>query len=386
MNRCPDGRPHGVDVLILGAGPAGAALAIALKRAGVGEVLLVDRPSRQAIPMGEAAAPGLEPLLWRLGLDTDLESRGHRSCHGNRSLWGAGEAAVEDFMRRPHGRGWRLDRAAFDAWLCREAVAAGAGLLSPARLGSALREGEEWRVEILSGAGPLRIKTRWIVDSTGRRAALARRLGARLHRFDRLIALAVLALPTEGRGFEGFSLIESAELGWWYGARLPGGEAVLALMTDSDLARSADLRSPARFNQALAATREISHFARLPAGAVRPQAFAAGTQFVDRAIGAGWLAIGDALMAFDPLCAAGVTGALEDALAAGDTVKQLLADSDGVRALDLRRGYAARADAGLRRYVRERRGIYALERRWAESSFWRRRAMAPEVQTARPAR
>ena len=85
-----------LDVLILGAGPAGSTLALALKRAGVGAVLLIDNPLRRAFRMGESAAPGLGSLLRHLGLDDRLESRGHRPCHGNRSLWGGGQPAVED--------------------------------------------------------------------------------------------------------------------------------------------------------------------------------------------------------------------------------------------------------------------------------------------------
>jgi len=258
-------------------------------------------------------------------------------------------------------------------------------LLSPAQLAMAHREHDEWRVEIRAADRNLAARSRWIVDSTGRPAAFARRSGARLHRFDRLVALAVPCLPAGDQGFDGFSLIESGEVGWWYGARLPGGKAVVSLMTDADLSSSAHLFSPAAFRQAWKATAEISRFAPPPSEAPRPVVFAAGTQYIDRAIGPGWLALGDALMAFDPLSAAGITGAMEDALAAADTIVRLLEGPDQGTARELRRGYAARADTALRRYMGERHAIYGLERRWPGSPFWQRRAPSGEVQTARPA-
>jgi len=62
-------------------------------------------------------------------------------------------------------------------------------LLSPAQLAMAHREHDEWRVEIRAADRNLAARSRWIVDSTGRPAAFARRSGARLHRFDRLVAL-----------------------------------------------------------------------------------------------------------------------------------------------------------------------------------------------------
>jgi flavin-dependent dehydrogenase len=344
-----------------------------LKREGIGHVLLIDHPSRRPSREGESAAPNLGSLLRQLGLDGCLERRGHRPCYGNRSVWSQGEPVVEDFMSRADGPGWFLDRVTFDSWLRAEAVKAGAALLSPAQLGMARREHDEWRVEIRVADRVLAAKSRWIVDTTGRPAAFARRSGAQLCRFDRLIGLAALGPPSGRPGFDGFTLVESVEIGWWYGARLPGGKSLVTLMTDADLANSADLFLPEAFGRAWAATTEISRFAPPPREGPRPVVFAAGTQFIDRAIGPGWLALGDALMAFDPLSAAGITGALEDAIVAANTIAQLLDEADPGAARRLRRCYAARADSGLRRYMIERRAIYGRERRWRQSPFWQRR-------------
>ncbi len=363
-----------VDVLILGAGPAGSGVALALKRAGVADVLLVDRPARRPFRIGESAAPGLGPLLRRLGLDDRLEDHGHRSCHGNLFFWGGPAPAVEDFVSRACGSGWHLDREAFDEWLRAEAVTAGAQLLSPARLAAIRRDGDGWQVDIRGVGFDFEVRTRWMVDASGRPASFARRSGARLNRFDALIALAVLAEPAECRGFDGFSMVEAVEIGWWYAARLPGGNAVIALMTDADLAREADLLSPVDFRRAWAATTEIGRFVPPPDQPLRPVVFAAATQFVDRAIAPGWLALGDALIALDPLSAAGVTGALEDAIAAADAIVRLLGLPGRGEARDLRSAYAARANATLERYLVERSAIYGREKRWRKSSFWQRRA------------
>jgi len=367
------------DVLILGTGPAGSALALALKRAGIGNVLMIESSARPALRIGEAAAPGLGALLARLGLDERLERRGHRPCHGNRSLWGSDAPAMTDFMRQAQGPGWHLDRGAFDAWLQGEAGDAGVDRLSPARIEEAHWAAHRWRVRLRHGDDAMVLEARWIVDATGRPAAFARRHGAALHRLDRMIALAVLAEPAEGPGFDSYSHIEAAEFGWWYAARLPGGQAMISLMTDSDLARASGLFSAEGFAAAWQGTTEISRFAE-PA-AIVPAVFSAGTQFIDQAIAPGWLALGDALMAFDPLSASGITGAIEDAIAAGELLVQLLEEPAEADAKSLRGSYAARANAGLHRFMAEHRAIYAAERRWPESLFWCRRASY----TARPA-
>lgn len=365
-----------VDVVILGAGPAGSALALALKRAGVADVLLVDRPMRRPFRIGESAAPSLGGLLRRLGLDDRLDGHGHRPCYGNRTFWGKSAPVIEDFMYRTHGSGWHLDRETFDTWLKEEAVARGTELLSPAHVEAVRRGGDNWQVDVRAVNINFEVTARWIVDATGRPAAFARRSGARLHRIDRLMAFAVCAKPAEGQGFDGFSVVEAVENGWWYAARLPSGAAVVALMTDADLARRANLLSPAVFRQAWAATSEIGHFVPPPDRAQQPVAFAAGTRFIDRAIAPGWLALGDALIALDPLSASGVTGALEDAIGAADTIVRLLGLPGNGEARDIRAAYATRANATLRRFLVERRAIYGRENRWRKNSFWQRRAAA----------
>ncbi len=287
---------------------------------------------------------------------------------------------ISDFMMRAQGPGWHLDRGAFDAWLLGEAQAAGAELLSPARLEAAEWKGNRWQARLRHGDRALSLDARWIVDATGRPAAFARRNGAALHRLDRLIALAVLAEPAEEAGFGSYSQIEASETGWWYAAQLPGGKTMISLMTDNDLAQAGGLFSAEGFAAAWRATREISRLAE-PA-AIAPAVFPAGTQFIDQAIAPGWLALGDALMAFDPLSASGITGAIEDAIAASELLVRLLEEPAEKESRSLRRGYAARANAGLSRFMGEHRAIYAAEQRWPQSPFWQRRSAA---YTARPA-
>jgi flavin-dependent dehydrogenase len=367
------------DVLILGAGPAGSALALALKRAGIGDVLMIDSAASRPVQIGEAAAPGLGPLLARLGLDDRLEKRGHRPCHGNRGAWGSESCRVSDFLLRAEGPGWHLDREAFDSWLLRAAIEGGAEILLPARLEAAHWQRGGWDARLRYRGQTVSLAVRWIVDATGRPAVFARHNGAALHRLDRLVALAVLAEPGEDRRFDSYSHIEAFENGWWYSANLPNGKTLVLLMTDNDIARDGGLGTAEGFNSAWRASREISQIAR-PCEAL-PRIFAAGTQFIDQAAAPGWMALGDALMAFDPLSASGITGAIEDALAASELLARLLDDPSEGEAKALRRGYAARADEGLRRFVSEHRALYATEQRWPDSLFWRRRS----AQTARPA-
>jgi flavin-dependent dehydrogenase len=169
-------------------------------------------------------------------------------------------------------------------------------------------------------------------------------------------------------------MVEAVELGWWYAARLPGGEAMVTLMTDHDLARMHHLRGREQFVRAWAGSELLKTFLPPPAVAeceivIRP----AATQYLDRAAGPGWMAVGDALMAFDPLSSAGIGGALREAIDLSAALVRFLGGSSGADARQAAEAYASRASGSLRRFLVERRAMYARERRWPDSLFWRRR-------------
>ena len=355
------------DLLVIGAGPAGCATALAARGRGVTRVVMVDRPRLAPVVFGEQATPDVGPLLARLGLDPDLSRRGHSRCYGTLSHWGDGPPIVDHFLRRGWDHGWHLDRGTFDDWLRSETVRRGVRLIRPGALRGLARDTEGWRVWI-GGYGEARARV--LVDAGGRRAPLATRLGARRHRLDGLVALAVVLERTKGAGLVGLSLVEACPDGWWYAAPLPDGRAVLMLMTDNDIAAARGFRDPENF---VREWRQTEAMARLiPARAVAAVATRpAASGFIDHAVGYGWIAVGDALSVLDPLASAGIAGALGDGLAAA---KVVVASLGGHCSAEAARAYGHRANAALQRYLEERRRHYVGERRWPESAFWTRRA------------
>jgi flavin-dependent dehydrogenase len=351
------------EVLILGAGPAGSATALGLLASGVERVLMVDRCVAKPFHIGESATPDVAGLLEKLGLQNDLGQLGHRPYHGNLSLWGGGTPIVDHFLMRGRGHGWHLDRAAFDAWLRKEAIARGARLVSPASLSAIEPMNDGWRAKV-DHLGE--VTARVLVDAAGRRAPLASRLGARRKRLDTMVALAMRTAAVDS--LPGLSLVEPFADGWWYAASLPDGHTLVTLMTDHDVARKHRFYDTAAYLDAWRNTEELVK--RIPP----PQApepigiFAAHSGFTDQATGNRWIAVGDALMGFDPLTSSGIAGALDDALAAVPAIKsQLEGDIDAAHA------YVGRANSTLKRYLAERRKHYSSERRWTGHEFWARR-------------
>jgi 2-polyprenyl-6-methoxyphenol hydroxylase-like FAD-dependent oxidoreductase len=103
------------EVLVVGAGPAGATAALNL--APTRSVCLVDQRMEISPRIGESLPPAARRLLTDMGLFPDFLAQGHAPCYGNRAAWGSAELHETDFLGDLDGHGWHLDRTRFDAWL-----------------------------------------------------------------------------------------------------------------------------------------------------------------------------------------------------------------------------------------------------------------------------
>jgi len=98
-----------VDVVVVGGGPAGAAIAIALAR-GSRSVVVLERSGYEHPRIGETLPPEARVPLASLGVwDRFLEQR-HGPAPGTLSVWGQDRPAENHFICNPHGNGWHLDR------------------------------------------------------------------------------------------------------------------------------------------------------------------------------------------------------------------------------------------------------------------------------------
>ncbi len=376
------------DVLVVGGGPAGSTSAMTLAAAGR-SVLLVERRSRVDFKLGESIPPEARLLVESiLGVqDRGVEARGAWfPTYGNASAWGQDEVAVRDFIFSPHGYGLRLDRPRFDRALRARAAEAGATVRLGAAV-SALRRGERWDVSIRRDGESEQVIARSVIDATGRAATVATRAGARLVRDDALFAFArSYRRPHGASDQDTLTRIEAGPEGWWYTARLEAGRRLVVFHTDRDLEAAARAATPAGFEALLGTSRHtrqwVSGLGYAPEG--RPRGAPAGGQRLDvwaepETAGApGWIAVGDAACAFDPLSSSGIMHALRSGRRAATVVDRQLAGDP--RAM---RRYRADQTAVWTDYERNHRYFYAREQRFRDRPFWQRRHTAAPL--ARPA-
>lgn len=375
-----------VDTVVLGGGPAGAACARELARAGVPRVLLVEPDAARSFRIGESVPPEIRPALDRLGLlEPFLAAGGHDPCLGSVSIWGDGRTGYNDFLLNPRGHGWHLDRARFDAFLLEHAGLAGAEVLRGWRLQGVLPTGARARtgggLELALAdrdGGRARVHARCAVDATGVAAVLARQMGARWRHDDRLICLSAVFPCDPGMAISRLTRLEAAAYGWWYAARLPGGRLLVALTSDAAAIRAHGLNDPAVWRDRLADTALIrAARAGWPAPPDGLRRDPAPSGRLDTPIGANWLACGDAALAFDPLMSDGIRKALASGIVAAEVVQRLAAGEAGIHAV-----YRQHLEAGYAQYRTSRQALYDQVARWPEAAFWAARqtpAIPPPV-------
>ncbi len=371
------------DVLVAGAGPAGAALALALvqthpqAQAGRWRVVLVDR-GVPAAQLGQTLPGAARGLLRDLGVLDSFEADGHPPSLGQASLWGCDRLERRDAFADPQGAGWRVDSARLDRRLVATAVQRGCRLIGPAAVTGIGRDAGAaggWRVRIEGAAGRVdEVRCRFVVDATGRRATLARRLGAVLQRLDKLVCDSVVLPPGAATDLDGFALVEAAPGGWFYGGCAASGERLIAFHTDFDLA-GRPARDPAAFLAAVSNTTLMRRFAggsMRSAQATHVTRVAAWSGRLAPCTGSGWAAVGDAACCFDPLSSQGVFNALYGGLRLARAIASDLDSGSGSGAAVAR--HAQEIDAVWAAYRRHHRLYCASETRWADMPFWRRRS------------
>jgi flavin-dependent dehydrogenase len=346
------------DVAIAGAGPAGCAAALTLRRhLPETSVLVVTTPPPARPAVGETVSPGVLPLLDYLGLGDDFQRCGHIAAGGTASAWGSAEVLERSYLFSGRGLGRHLDRARFDAWLLERVRAAGARVVSGR---ARIQPGGSLEID-----GVASVTARAIIDAAGRPAQLARRAGARPHHDDDLVAeIRWYEHEAHERVATG-ALIESGPDGWFYSASLPQGRGVVMFMTDADLRKRVSWAQ--RLERAPATAARLEDWRATRETAVR----SARSQLSPALAPAGCVAAGDAAAAFDPISSLGIGFSLRSGMEAARVAAATLAGDTTTAAAyasSIRRIYAD--------YRARHRGIYALERRWPQAPFWARRVPA----------
>ena len=165
------------DVIVVGAGPAGAATACGLARDGF-DVLMLDRRSfPRDKPCGDGVPPGSIAILNSLGMADKIRSAGFYPVSGIRLGSPAGRTWDASFEPKREGTQFYIaPRARLDALIQRHALASGARFLQCAVKGVLTANGRITGVRAAADGREESLTARVVVGADGATSAIARAL------------------------------------------------------------------------------------------------------------------------------------------------------------------------------------------------------------------
>lgn len=354
---------HPFNIIIIGGGAAASAAALTFLQAGETSIYIIERSDFSEQRIGETIPPDTNYFLHELGVQNAFASQKHLPCYGSRSLWGSPRLGHNDFLTSPYGNGWHLNRVMFDKMLLEQAVAKGANRITGHCTSV---ETEEDKITSVRVNGT-QIMANWYLDATGREAILSRAGGAK-RIFNDTQAVVWARFYIKDHSLSNVTWLESVPYGWWYGAELPYGEAIIALGTDPHIAKSMGLQNIQAWAMALSETNMIAP--QIYNATIIPDSFritASHSFLTNKIAGQNWIAIGDAASTFDPLSSAGIY----KALSTGRRAAQAIIQSDKTSISS----YQQYVSESYVNYTKTKAELYAGEKRWLEHPFWKKRAI-----------
>ena len=301
-----DHRSLDADVVVIGAGPAGGATAIACASRGL-RVILCERSSPLRDRPGETLHPGVEPLLVQLGVASRLPSVIGARHPGVWVEWG-GPRRFQAFGADGRGvwQGFQVWRADFDAMLLEHARELGVRV----EQGCAVTD-VDTRIGAVYGVKSSRgsISARMVVDATGSARLLCRKMHIGSSKRSPPLFARYGYMKGACPERDDVPLLRGDALGWSWSARV---KPELYQWTS------------VRFGSTVGGEIPEELRALTPLGA--PRGADVTWQISDDVAGTNWFVVGDAAASLDPTSSHGVLKALMSGLMASHLIAASLAE------------------------------------------------------------
>jgi len=363
---------HQCDVVIIGAGPAGATTALTLRKTYPHlSLLMIEASNVHATRPGEILSDDARPILQQLTLMDFFKDQQHSPIASSDD--DNNQPAPQAFADLAPRNGWHLDRGRFDSMLSGYAAACGTSFFRGSLHSVQFLADGRWQVTARSATAQQTTVARFVVDATGRHARFASEIGIPQLTYDSMIGIVRVIAFEEGTPVNDFKpMIEAFEHGWWYSALTWNKQLAIVAMTDADVEKRLQLTHIASWAEQMQQSPRT--YARTQGMTMRGDLSirAANTRCLHNTCGENWLAVGDAASSFDPLTSDGITRALQLGMQSAHAIGAHLSGKKTAI-----KTYQAEMQSEFESNLLRRTEIYRSESRWKNSAFWTRRQSQP---------
>jgi flavin-dependent dehydrogenase len=346
-----------VDVIVIGAGPAGSTAAAVLAEAGR-SVLFLERRTLPRFHIGESQLCYTAELLNQLGLYDEVAAQGFPVKRGAEFVFPDGDFRRTDFCDQGPGRQpttFQVERSHFDQLLAHNARRKGAQLIEQAMVHELLTDdsGRVNGVRYETGGESHTAHARWVLDAGGRASKAAHQFNTRqeipwlknvavFRHFDDLD-------ESQNPGFEGDIQIGGHADGWIWAIPIRSDVISVGAVMPRSVLRAGE-NPEAVFQEHLSRTPRIEQ--RLNGATARPdlQIETDYCYYSDTVTGPGWMIAGDAGNFIDPIFSGGTCLAVATGVQCAKTIDRMLDEPE--RTEELQQTYSNLYKTGYDSYTR----------------------------------
>ncbi len=335
------------DVIVVGGGPAGSSAATVVAGEGL-RTLVLEREHFPRYHVGESLLPATWDLFERLGVTAEMEAEGFMVKQGvSFGLPGKSHdltLLTSEFPEYfPRSYTYHVERARFDEILLHNARDKGAVVREGWTVRDVLFQGDH-AVGVLAGPEgeePKPILAPMVVDATGQKSLLARKLGWRrpdpalnkvshftlfdgAHRPDPGAQIP----PDERFGDSTLTTIQAIDGGWAWYIPLRDNNASVGVVLDAKYEKGLKGNPQARFDNAIASSGKLAAWVAGGRQTMEIKTISNISYLNDRFVGNGFALVGDASMFIDPIFSAGVTLAMRSGVYAAEAIVDCFAHRD----------------------------------------------------------
>jgi len=316
-------------IAVLGAGPAGCAVATHLARAGR-RVVLFDAGRRPPLVIGESLVPAIVPFLQELGVEDEV--RGYSTFKPGATFVlrdGTMSFRFDEVRKARSTYSYNVPRDLLDRTLLEAARKAGVQVVAHAARFSCSGDRVALAEESLDAARPfLDAQPDFVIDATGRARSLARAFDLPTIEGDRKDTALFAHCEGVPLVVEGNVHTDQLERGWSWRIPLPGRVSV-GLVLDGDYIRGFGDSIEEQYDRYLAYDPAIRAWGGEPKRISPVLKYTNYQLRTERGVGANWALVGDAFGFVDPVFSSGLLIALDSAR---ELARALLQGSDAALA------------------------------------------------------
>jgi flavin-dependent dehydrogenase len=291
-----------VDAAVVGGGPAGAIFAQLLARAGA-QVTVVDRGGI-GVTVVEMLSGQCRRLVEQHAAAALPPGVNNAEIVQTVSLWDTPTPVTWSTMFNPWGSGLAIARSPFDEALREAARNEGATVLAHTEVRDIERQHSGWLLHLYRGRRASTLSADFLVLASGR---AGRNFVGRKQLIDHAQIALMASLPSMPAVADNSFYLEAVQDGWWYAMPNPNGGIFVGFCTEqTKKVRRRSKPLQVLWSAEMRRTRLISELVPRHVEVKSLVGRWAGVRSFDKVSGEGWIAIGDAAFAPDPLSGKGI--------------------------------------------------------------------------------